>query len=116
MGTELPAGHRLPLDWFSDDQQQHLVAHWMRNLPTMMVLAERCTHRNVRLSMQCPLCNSGPETARHLWECPLQTHESAVPAHVANHLHRATSVTSARPNYGTPRSSSIGRRPLRHDP
>ena len=31
---------RLPLGWFTSDQQRHLVAHRMRDLPTLMVLAE----------------------------------------------------------------------------
>ena len=68
-------GLGLPLDYFTNDEQRHLVAHQMRNLPTMMVLMERIEHRNMRLSMQCLLRNSSPETARHLWECPVQSHE-----------------------------------------
>ena len=68
----------LPLDWFTSDQQWHLVAHRMRNLPTMMVLAEHSQHsvyRDVRLRTYCLLCESGPEMAHHLWECPVQSHE-----------------------------------------
>ena len=53
------------------DSQRHLVAHWMRNLPTMTVLAERSTHRNMHLL----LCGGGPQTAHHLWECPVRSHE-----------------------------------------
>ena len=51
------------------------MARRMRNLPTMTVLAERSADRNARLSTQCLLCYSGPKTARHLWECPVQSHE-----------------------------------------
>ena len=47
----------------------------MHNLPTITVLAERSEHRTVWLSMQCLLCDSGPEMAHHLWECPVQSHE-----------------------------------------
>ena len=31
----------LPLDWFTGDQQTHIRAHRMHNLPTMTVSAER---------------------------------------------------------------------------
>ena len=41
----------------------------------MTVLAERSKHCKVRLCMQCLLCKSGLETAHHLWECPVQSHE-----------------------------------------
>ena len=68
-------GLGLPLDWFTSDQQRHLVAHRMRNLPTMTLRAERSAHRNVWLSTQRLLCHSGPETARHLWECLVQSQE-----------------------------------------
>ena len=36
------------------------MAHWMRNLPTMTVLAERSKHRNVQLCTLL-LCDSGQE-------------------------------------------------------
>ena len=42
------------------------MAHPMRNLPSMMVLAERSAHHNVRLSTQCLPCDSYPEAACHL--------------------------------------------------
>ena len=32
-------------------------------------------HRNIGLNTQCPLCDIGPETTRHLWECLLQPHK-----------------------------------------
>ena len=63
------------LDWFTSDQQHHLAAHRMCNLPTMTVLVERSGHHNVRLCTRCLLCNSGLETARHLWEHPVQSHK-----------------------------------------
>ena len=68
----------------TSDQQRHLVAYQMCNLPTMMVLAERAAHHNVQLGTQCLLCGSGPEMARHLWECPVQSHEWRS---VRQHLH-----------------------------
>ena len=46
-GPHYRTGLNLPLDWFTSDQQRHLVAHHMRTLPTMTVLAERLAHRNV---------------------------------------------------------------------
>ena len=50
-----------------------------------------CTH--------CLLCGSNPETARHRWECPVQSHEWRLvgPAHVAKHLCGAKGVVSAKP-------------------
>ena len=51
------------------------MVHHMRNLPTMMVLAERSVHRGVRLSTRCLLCDSSPKMARQVWECPVQSHE-----------------------------------------
>ena len=68
-------GLGLPLDWFTSDQQQHVVAHQIRSLPTMTVLVECSEHRNVRLCTRCLLCSGSPETAHHLWECPVQSHE-----------------------------------------
>ena len=59
----------------TSDQQRHLVAHRMRNLPTMTVLAEHSQHRNVQLCRRCLLCGGCPETVQHLWECPVQSHE-----------------------------------------
>ena len=70
-GPNYSPGLGLPLDSFTSDQQRHLVAHWMSNLPTMMVLVVRSKHRNVRLCTQCLLCDNSPETACHLWECPV---------------------------------------------
>ena len=70
LGPDYRPSRGLPLDWFTSDQQRHLVAHRMRNLPVMTVLAERSEHQNIWLCTQL-LCNSGPETARHLWECPV---------------------------------------------
>ena len=74
-GPNYQPGLGVPLDWFTSDQQRHTVAHCMRNLPTMTVLAERAQHRNVQLHEQCLLCGSGPETAQHVWACPVQAHE-----------------------------------------
>ena len=41
--------------WFTGNQQQHLVAHRMRYLPTMTVLAERSEHGSVQLCAHCLL-------------------------------------------------------------
>ena len=41
----------------------------------MTVPAERAQHRNMQLHEQCLLCVSGPETAQHVWACPVQAHE-----------------------------------------
>ena len=49
MGTYLQDGLGLPLEWFTSNQQRHLVAHQMRNLHAMMVQADRSEHRNFRL-------------------------------------------------------------------
>ena len=43
-GPNYRLGLGLPLDWFTNDQQRHLVAHCMRNLPTVTVLVERLAH------------------------------------------------------------------------
>ena len=40
-----------------------------------LVLAKCAKHSNVQLHEQCLLCGSGPETARHVCACPVQTHE-----------------------------------------
>ena len=74
MGAQLPASPRPSQDWFTSDQQRHLVAHRMSNLPIIAVLAERTAHRNVRMNTQCLLCDNGPETTRHLWECLVQSY------------------------------------------
>ena len=67
-------GLSLDNDLFSD-QQRHTMARRMCNLPSMTVLVERALHRNVHMHVQCLLCSTGLETARHLWECPVQSHE-----------------------------------------
>ena len=68
-GPNYQPGLGLPLDWFTNDQQWHIVAHGMRNLPTMTVLAERAQQCNMQMHEQ------SLEIARHLWECPMQAHE-----------------------------------------
>ena len=45
-------GMGLPLNWFNGDQQWHLMAHQMNNLPTMTVLAKRSAHQQTALR-QC---------------------------------------------------------------
>ena len=88
----------------------------MRNLHTMIVLAEHSEHRNVRLCMQCLLWDNGPETSRHLWECPVQSHEwrparqRLAPAHVAEHLCRATSIIGVTMGLRDPRAVVVGHR------
>ena len=74
-GPNYHPGLGLPPDWFTSDQERHIGAHRMRNLPTMMVLVERTQHRNVQLYEQCLLCGGSPETAQHVWACPVQAHE-----------------------------------------
>ena len=74
-GPNCQQGLGLPLDRFTVNQQQHIVAHHMHNLPNMTVLMEHTQQGNVQLHEQCLLCGSGPETAQHLWEYPVQAHE-----------------------------------------
>ena len=68
-------GGGLPLDWFDHDQQRHITAHRMDNVPTMAVLAHRSSHRGTVLDTTCLLCGTQPETAPHLWACSAQSHE-----------------------------------------
>ena len=56
----------------------------MCSLPTLTVLAECSEHRNAPLCTQCLLCGSSPETARHQWECSVQSHEWRL---AQQHLH-----------------------------
>ena len=68
------------------------MAHRMRNLPTITVLAVRSKHRNIQPCTQCRLCGgSSPETARRSWGCPLQSHEWR-PARQRLHTWRSTYV------------------------
>ena len=69
------SGSGLPLDWFDSDQQRHITAHRMDNIPTMTVLAHRSTHRNTVLDTTCLLSGAQPETAPRLWACSAQSHE-----------------------------------------
>ena len=68
-GPNYQLGLGLPLDSFTSNQQKHIGAHRMCNLPTMMVQAERAQHRNVQMHEHCLLCGSSPETAQHVWAC-----------------------------------------------
>ena len=73
-GVNYMLGGGLPLDWFDKDQQRHITAHRMDNIPTMTVLAHRSSHRNTLLDTTCLLCGAQPETAPHLWACSAQAH------------------------------------------
>ena len=73
-GCRVPGGG-LPLDWFDHDQQRHITAHRMDNVPTMAVLAHRSSHRGTVLDTTCLPCGTQPETAPHLWACSAQSHE-----------------------------------------
>ena len=74
-GVNFMPGGGLPLDWFDHDQQRHITAHRMDNVPTMAVLAHRSSHRGTVLDTTCLLCGTQPETAPHLWACSAQSHE-----------------------------------------
>ena len=58
-GSNYRWGLGLPLHWFTKDQQRHLVANRMRNLPTMMVLVE---------ITQRATCNNRSFTGAHFHE------------------------------------------------
>ena len=75
LGGKFHAGGGLPLDWFDHDQQRHITAHRMDNVPTMAVLAHRSSHRDTVLDTTCLLCWAQPETAPHLWVGSAQPHE-----------------------------------------
>ena len=74
-GVNFMPGGGLPLDWFDHDQQRHITAHRMDNVPTMAVLAQRSSHRGTVLDTTCLLCGTQPGTAPHLWACSAQSHE-----------------------------------------
>ena len=44
-----------PLDWFDNDQQRRIAAHCMNNIATIIVLAQRASHRNPVLDTTCLL-------------------------------------------------------------
>ena len=52
------SGMGLPLDWF--DQQFHVTAHRMDNLPTMTMLADRSVHKNGLEYHVSPILSLGP--------------------------------------------------------
>ena len=79
-----------PVTGFTSDQQRHLVAHRMRNLPTMMVLVEHSEHRNVQLSTQCLSCNSQKRLATY-GNARCSSHEWR-PARQALHMWLSTYV------------------------
>ena len=74
-GANYTSGSGLPLDWFDRDQQRHITAHPMENIPTMIVPAHRSSHRNTVLDITCLLCGAPPETAPHLGACSAHSHE-----------------------------------------
>ena len=74
-GAHYTPGGGLPLDWFDSDQQRHISAHRMDNIPTMIVLAHRSSHCDTVLDTTCLLCGAHQETAPHLWACSAQSHE-----------------------------------------
>ena len=68
-GANYAPGNGLPLDWFASDQQCHISAHHMDNIPMITVLAHRSSHRNTVLDTTCLLCGAQPETVPNLWAC-----------------------------------------------
>ena len=74
-GANYTLGSGLPLDWFDSDQQRHIAAQGMDNIPTMTVLAHRSSHRDTVLDTTCLLYGAQPKTAPHLWACSAQSHE-----------------------------------------
>ena len=74
-GVNYMSGGGLPLDRFDHDQQRHITAHRMDNVPTMTALAHRSSHRDTVLDTTCLLCGAQPETTPHLWACSAQSHE-----------------------------------------
>ena len=68
-GVNYMSGSGLPLDWFDSDQQRHITAHGMDNIPTMTVLVHRSSHRDTVLDTTCLLCGAQPEMAPHLRAC-----------------------------------------------
>ena len=47
----------------------------MVNVPAMIVLAHRSSHRDTVLDTTCLLCGAQPKTTPHLWACSAQSHE-----------------------------------------
>ena len=74
-GVNYMSGGGPPPDWFDHDQQRHITAHRMDNVPTMTVLAHQSSHRDTVLDTTYLLCGAQPETAPHLWACSAQSHE-----------------------------------------
>ena len=74
-GVNYMSGGGLPLDWFDHDQQRHITAHRMDNVPMMTVLAHRSSHRDTVLDTTRLLYGAQPETAPRLWACSAQSHE-----------------------------------------
>ena len=66
-GVNYTPGSCPPLYWFDGDQQRHISAHCMDNIPTMTVLVHRSSHHNTVLDTTCLLYGAQLETAPHLW-------------------------------------------------
>ena len=62
-GANYTSGSELPLDWFDSDEQRHITAHRMDNIPTMIVPAHRSTHRNTVPDTTCLHYGAQPGTA-----------------------------------------------------
>ena len=75
MGYLYKPGMGLPVDWFKNDQQQHLPAHGMNNLPTMTVLVGRSAHRGTMLQTMNLLCGNVLEMVAHVRIGRVQSHE-----------------------------------------
>ena len=59
-GVNYVSGGGLPLNWYDSDQQRHITAHRMDNIPTMTVLAHGSSHRDTVLGTTCLLCGAQP--------------------------------------------------------
>ena len=72
---QLVAYRGRPPDWFDSDQQRHITAHRMDNIPTKTVLAHRSSPRDTLFPAPLsPLWGTTRDGA-HLWACSAQSHE-----------------------------------------
>ena len=102
------SGTGLPLDWFDSDQQRHITAHCMDNIPTMTVLAHPSSHRNTLLGTTCLLSRAQPKTAPHLWACSAQSHEWGPARGVARSKGGDTGSLGTPPTVGAGCNGAVG--------
>ena len=73
--TAWKTGRGVPIEWFSPQQQRHVLLQRAGTVPTMTEVARRMLYRDVMMPGICWFCGQ-PDTRQHVWNCVTAIHVS----------------------------------------